>query len=167
MSSSKIPYKHRNIPNIETIEPYLIRNKSALNGLRDIYDRKIEYIPDYYQLLILSFERLYKGVYKELRNMGVQIPYIPDEEIEKGRADETGNRRFPHHFKNYAKHINKIIPLADSKEQYFDILDTINERFQLRYTSSRFTEDVPFEEFQTDFRRLETQTFRLFKGLET
>ena len=165
-SSKKSAYKHKKMPNIETDNKLLNKNLSALPRLKDIYDEKTTDIPDDYQIIILSFERLYKGIYQELQRMGAPIPYVTEEEFNLGKKDSDGNHRHPHYFKTYAREINQLIPLAENRDVYFNILDNITERFQPRYSSSRFAEDIPFEEFQKDFRRLETQTYRLLKGLE-
>lgn len=165
-SAKKSTYKHKQMPNIGTDNKFLNKNISTLQRLKDIYDEKTPYIPDDYQIIILSFERLYKGIYQELQRIGAPIPYVTEEEFNLGKKDSDGVHRHPRHFKAFAREINHIIPLADNKDVYYNILDNITERFQPRYTSSRFTEDIPFEEFQKDFRRLETQTYRLLKGLE-
>lgn len=166
MPSNKSDYKHRKINFEIAQDPYLKRNQASFQRLKDIYDQKVDYVPDDYQIVILCFERLYKGTYRELYSMGAKIPYISEEELLYGPKDEDGKHHHPHSFKKFAKTINSVIPLADDKEKYYDILNTIVERLQPAYTPCRFTKDIPFEEFQKDFRRLETHTYRLYKGME-
>ncbi len=165
MPSNK-PYQHKNIIFDSSVNTYLLKNNESFNRLKQIYDQKIPYVSDDYHVLILCFERLYKGVYKELQEMGAPIAYISDNELRYGIKNNKGEHKHPHFFRVYASNINRIIPLADNTENYCNILSTITEKFQPIYTPSRFEENIPFEEFQKDFRRFETQTYRLYKGLE-
>ncbi len=159
MPSTPKPYKHKEIPNININDPYLLKNQKSMERLKKIYDQEIDYTEDDYHILILCFERLYKGIYKELRNIGAVNIIVSDEEV-------AGiGQSHPHHFARYANIVNNVIPLADNQEVYNSIYSTIYEELQPAYTPARFSKDYNFESFQRNYRRLETQTYRLYNGL--
>ncbi len=159
MPSTPKPYKHKEIPKINITDIYLLKNQNSMARLKKIYDQEIEYTEDDYHILILCFERLYKGIYKELRNIGAVNIIVSDEEV------AGVGQSHPHHFARYANIINSVIPLADTPEVYNNIYSTIYEELQPSYTPARFSVNFDFETFQRNYRRLETQTYRLYKGL--
>ncbi len=151
----KSSYNHKNIKLHQFSNHYLKRNDESFKILKQVYDGNFPYTSDFYPLLIQNFERLYKGVCYELQQI------YPDK-IKYRESDY----KIGHHFSAFARTINKIIHISDSKDGYYKILNHITV-FEAMYTPSRYEDfyDIDIEGFRTIFRRYETQMDRLYTGL--
>ncbi len=153
-----IKFSHKEITLPEGLENNNLRRAhTAFLRLRDVYDGKIEYMPDDYYILILTFERFYKGVYIEL--LKTDNPSLDEN---KASQELTGGN---HYFNSVLIKIKKFIPIAANKEGEEVVIRNCGE-IQKRGTKARFDIEYTLEEFRSDFRRLESSMFRITKGLE-
>lgn len=157
MSRQNRPYKHKNIPlnKFNGRNSYLRNAESMYKRLTDIFEEKIPYdsVCDY-PVMISAYENLYKGMAKELSNHSEYNIDIEEAFYTKG-----------HRFREFAYHINRVIPLADDYMQWRSVYDNC-KNLESRYTPARFENLYSFDEFKTAYRRFETQMNRCYKGLE-
>lgn len=156
--ATKFRYNHKDVKLPEDIDSiYLGRAFTAFERLKDVYDGITPYIPDDYYILVLTFERFYKGVYIELLK-------TDDPELDENKTAQelTGSN---HYFNSILVKIKNFIPIAANKEGEDVVLKNCYE-IQKRGTAARFSTEFTVEEFRSDFRRLETSMARITKGLE-
>lgn len=133
---------------------YLNKNNEIIPRFKAIHDGIIPYCTDDYPLLIQCFERLYKGVCKELQDLYPdKIRLQPSEYI------------IGHHFTHFISIVNRIIPVSDNKNGYYRILNKC-KRLEARYNDARYLDIYTFEDFKQDFKRFELATYRLYNALE-
>ena len=147
-------YKHKNIEFTHFHSELLNRNNESFTFLRDIYDGKITYIGDFFPMLVNNMERLYKGVTEELQML------YPDEIKLTPVQYKDG-----HHFNQFADIIHKYIPISETKEGFYVVLDGI-KNIQSLYNDTRFKRYASIEDFRKVFRRYEIQMSRFYVGLQ-
>jgi hypothetical protein len=150
---SKGNYRHKDIPALDTQNAMLLKNQETLPVLKKIYDGDIPYTSDFYPMLVNNMERLYKGITQELQALYPDAVRLSSIQYREG-----------HHFNQFASIINQYIPLSDDRNGYLAVLDGIHN-IQKSYNGTRFEDSPDIEEFRRTYRRYETQTFRLYRGL--
>lgn len=121
--------------------------------LESVYSNKTAYFSQAYSVLANTMEQFYKGVYAELLKIGLPVPKAEEYELHG------------HHFDNFVRKINKVLPVSKCAEGYYAILDNC-ERIQKGYTDSKYNAYYEKSDFDKDFKRYEVQRQRLYKGLE-
>ena len=137
---------------LDDMNIYLARVEKAYTRIKDIYDKKIEYTPDDYPMLVNTMERLYKGYCFELKKM------FPDDRVFSNMSEHDFNAT--HRITPFAQKVNAKLPLSASKEGYHVIIERLTE-ISNRYTPSRFEKEFSFEDFASDARRFFYQKERL------
>lgn len=154
-------FKHKDIvfddnfiKNISENNYYLQSIPNIYNKLYKIYEGEESYIPEDYHLLILGFEKLYKGICKELQDLYPEKIKFSDIVYTNG-----------HRFSQFTATIDEFIPISNNKEGYQKVVDNLHS-IELLFSDSRYEVRKSLEEFSIDFRKFENALYRLKNGLE-
>ena len=125
-SNSILDMQMRNpFGNTMTCNPFSFYAEDNWAFLKSVYDKQVPMFSQAYSILANTMEQFYKGVYVELLKIHPDMPVAEEFELNG------------HHFDNFIRKINKYIPVSNSREGYFKILDN-SERIQKGYTDSKY-----------------------------
>ena len=154
-------FKHRDI-SFECLEDgvtspdnyYLLSIPRIYSKLYQIFEGNESYIPEDYHLLVLAFEKMYKGVCKELQALHPDKIKFSDIVYTNG-----------HRFSQFAATIDNFIPISGSSDGYQKVVDKLHE-IELDFNDTRYTKEKSLEEFRSDYKRFEIALDRFLKVLE-